>query len=69
MATGTVKFFDAAKGLGKIVHDGGEPDVLVHAAAVAGAEISSLKEGDRLQFDLFDDPKTGKTYAIDLKKL
>ena len=52
MATGTVKFFNAQKGFGFIVQDGGGPDVFVHISAVERAGMSNLNEGQKLSFDV-----------------
>jgi CspA family cold shock protein len=43
--TGTVKFFNTAKGFGFIQPEGGDKDVFVHATALEAAGISSLNEG------------------------
>jgi len=51
MPTGTVKFFNTAKGFGFIEPDeGGGKDVFVHASALEAAGIRMLKEGDRVSF-------------------
>lgn len=50
MATGTVKFFDRAKGFGFITRDDGEKDVYVNRADVKAEE--GLVEGDKVQFDV-----------------
>ena len=57
MATGTVKFFNAQKGFGFIVQDGGGPDVFVHISAVERAGMSNLNEGQKLSFDVEADPQ------------
>ena len=46
--TGTVKWYNAAKGFGFIVRDGGGKDVFVHASALQRAGIASLSEGQRV---------------------
>jgi CspA family cold shock protein len=53
--TGTVKFFNAAKGFGFIQPENGNKDVFVHATALEAAGIRSLNEGDRVTFVLEDD--------------
>lgn len=53
--TGTVKFFNAAKGYGFIQPEGGGKDVFVHATALEQAGIRSLNEGDKVTFVLEDD--------------
>jgi CspA family cold shock protein len=53
--TGTVKFFNAAKGFGFIKPEEGGADVFVHATALERAGIRSLNEGDRVSFVLEDD--------------
>ena len=67
MATGTVKFFNAQKGFGFIVQDGGGPDVFVHISAVEKAGMGDLKEGDRVKFDILTD--RGKAAAGNLSLL
>ena len=69
MATGTVKFFDTQKGFGFIQPDDGSKDVFVHITAVEKAGIRALNEGDKVSFDLVNDPKRGKSSAENLKKV
>jgi CspA family cold shock protein len=69
MATGTVKFFNAQKGFGFIVQDGGGPDVFVHISAVERAGMSNLNEGQKLSFDVEADRKNGKSAAANLQAI
>jgi cold shock protein len=64
--TGTVKWFNPAKGFGFIQPDDGSKDVFVHISAVERAGIGTLKEGQKVQFDLARG-KDGKTSADNLK--
>ncbi len=64
-ATGTVKFFNSMKGFGFITRDDGQPDAFVHISAVERSGLSSLNEGDRLEFDLEVD-RRGKHSAVNL---
>ena len=66
MATGTVKWFNASKGFGFIQPDDGSKDVFVHISAVEGAGLSTLNEGQKVQFELVKG-KDGKTSAGSLK--
>jgi len=66
MATGTVKWFNASKGFGFIQPDDGSKDVFVHVSAVQGAGLSTLNEGQKVQFELVKG-KDGKTSAGNLK--
>ncbi|MEA3403617.1 MAG: cold-shock protein [Armatimonadota bacterium] len=56
MATGTVKWFDDAKGYGFIEREDGE-DVFVHYSAIVGEGYKTLTEGSEVEFDVEDDPK------------
>ena len=49
MATGTVKWFNGAKGFGFIQPDEGGPDVFVHISAVERAGLRSLNEGQKIR--------------------
>jgi CspA family cold shock protein len=51
MANGTVKWFNDQKGFGFIEQEGG-PDVFVHHSAIQGSGFKSLREGDRVTFDV-----------------
>ena len=55
--TGTVKFFNSAKGFGFIQPEAGDRDVFVHATALEAAGIDSLNEGDKVTFVVEDDRK------------
>ncbi len=56
MANGTVKWFNDAKGYGFISQDGGE-DVFVHHTAISMDGFRTLKEGERVEFDVTQGPK------------
>ncbi len=65
--TGTVKWFSDQKGFGFIVPDNGGSDVFVHISAVQKAGMNTLREGQKISFDLQRDPKKGKDSAANLK--
>jgi cold shock protein len=60
MTSGTVKFYNDAKGFGFIQPDDGQKDVFVHATALERAGINSLREGQKVKFDTKNDSRTGK---------
>jgi len=66
MATGTVKFFDEAKGYGFITNEAGGSDAFVHISAVQAAGMSTLAKEQRISYDLEND-KRGKTSAVNLQ--
>src|SRR5437588_12938453 len=63
MATGTVKWYNTAKGFGFIQPDDGGSDVFVHISAVEQAGLRGLNEGDQVQFELEQDRRSGKLSA------
>ena len=69
MATGTVKWFNSTKGFGFIQPEGGGADVFVHISAVERAGLNGLADGQRVSYDLENDPRKGKTSAANLKAL
>ncbi len=67
MYTGTVKWFNAQKGFGFIQPDEGGADAFVHISAVERAGLGHLVEGQKIQFDLVSDRRSGKLSADNLK--
>lgn len=66
MNTGTVKWFNAAKGYGFIQPEGSGADVFLHISAVERAGLDTLNEGDRVQYELVRG-QNGKSSAENLK--
>ena len=66
MPTGTVKFFNTAKGFGFIKPDDGAKDVFVHISAVERAGLGTLSENQKVSFDVEQAPN-GKSAAVNLK--
>ncbi len=67
MANGTVKWFNGQKGYGFIQPDEGGNDVFVHISAVERAGMNGLHEGQKLNFELERDRKSGKMSAGQLQ--
>jgi len=65
--SGEVKWFNPTKGFGFIKPEGGGQDIFVHISAVEQAGLSGLNEGQRVNFDLEQDRRSGKTSATNLK--
>jgi cold shock protein len=57
MATGTVKWFNDAKGYGFITPDDGSEDLFAHFSAINMSGFKTLKEGQKVSFDVVQGPK------------
>ncbi len=69
MTKGTVKFFNMSKGYGFIQPEDGSKDAFVHISALERAGISSLSEGQTVEYELQTDSRTGKQAAENLTVL
>ncbi len=67
MATGTVKWFNDAKGYGFITPDGGGKDLFAHFSSIQASGFKSLKENQRVSFDVATGPKGEQ--AVNIKPL
>jgi len=68
MPTGTVKWFNTTKGYGFIQPDQGGEDIFVHISAVERSGMTSLNEGEKINFEVAQDRRTGKSAAQNLTK-
>ena len=66
MPSGTVKWFDAARGYGFVTPDDGGKDVFVHVTAVEEAGLANLTDGQKINFELADDRRGVKAVNISL---
>jgi cold shock protein len=66
MATGTVKWFNGQKGYGFIQPDEGGNDVFVHISAVERSGMNRLEEGQKVNYEIVQDKRTGKPAADNL---
>ncbi len=69
MSTGTVKWFNVQKGYGFIQPDDGGKDVFVHISAVERAGLSTLREGQKVSYEMTQDKRTGKSSADRLQAM
>ncbi|HIJ42990.1 MAG: cold-shock protein [Rhodospirillales bacterium] len=68
MAVGTVKWFNPVKGYGFIEPEDGGKDAFVHISAVESAGLSTLREGQKVEYELISG-KNGKTAAENIVSL
>jgi CspA family cold shock protein len=61
---GTVKWFNDEKGFGFITPEGGAKDCFVHHTAIQADGFKSLSEGDRVEFDMIEEPKGPKAQNV-----
>ena len=66
MPVGTVKWFNSTKGYGFIQPDAGGPDVFVHISAVQRSGLNGLDEGQKVNYEIVKDKRTGKSAADNL---
>jgi cold shock protein len=57
MATGTVKWFNDAKGFGFITPEGGGADLFAHFSAIQSSGFKTLQENQKVEFDVVSGPK------------
>ena len=64
---GTVKFFNHSRGFGFIAPEDGSKDIFVHASALEASGIPAVDEGDKITFEVADDPRGRGKQATNIK--
>lgn len=62
MNNGMVKWFNESKGFGFISREDGQDDVFVHFSAIVGDGFKTLSEGQKVRFDVEQDPKDARKF-------
>jgi len=66
VVTGSCKWFDSAKGFGFIAVDGEESDIFVHQSEIYSPGFRSLADGEKVEFKVSADDRTGKLRAVEV---
>jgi cold shock protein len=69
LPTGIVKFFNADKGFGFLQPEDGSPDSFVHISAVERSGLSTLREGQKVSWEVVHDRRSGKAAAENIEAL
>jgi cold shock CspA family protein len=69
MPVGTVKFFNPTKNFGFVIRDDGQPDEFPGGSILARMSVLSVKEGDRLDFEVGTSPQTGRAQIVKFRIL
>ena len=64
---GTVKFFNHSRGFGFIAPEDGSKDIFVHVSALEASGITAVDEGDKVTFEVTDDPRGRGKQATNVK--
>lgn len=67
MIYGTVKTWNVERGFGFLKREDMAPDAFVHVSAIERAGIDEIRPGDRVSFELEQDPRSGKMRAVDIR--
>ena len=68
--TGEIKWYNSAKGYGFCTPDNkNDKDVFVHASALEKSGLRELQQGDRIEYAIFEDKRSGKMAAGEIKKV
>ena len=64
---GTVKFFNHSRGFGFIAPEDGSKDIFVHVTALEASGIPAVDEGDKVTFEIVDDPRGRGKQATNIR--